>query len=206
MNNDKFVFEWREGDKCIYNGAKWHVDSEWLCDDCWIISYGETLQEVCGHEIKPSGKTKTRYKAEKLAWKQARIKVGDWFYKEVDCGVWGGEPFEVVDVLCHAPFTNLRSHTKYIVDKNGTRHYSQNVKPCKPPKPEKELGPEFRLEDGWVAGKYSEKIFQYGSDGWAVFENAYADYPNREYTKNFVSPEGLRQIADLLEVQARENR
>lgn len=139
MSEDNFLFEYKENDEVEFHGGKWIVSGESIGGG-WVISYNGYSVEVLPHEIKPVGAAKKRYKAEKLAWKQSRIKAGDWV-GFVSCGCF--KPFRVSEIGTHIDFG------AFGIDEHGVGYPVCHLMPCKPPKPEVGLVKfNFKIENG----------------------------------------------------------
>ncbi len=188
MSKDKFVFEWRMGDK-----AK-HLPTGNIG---WII---DPSNKNINRTWKPHGKTKKRYKAEKLAWKQSRLKGGDWVkrikserFDDAGCE-YAGKPFQLAKKSIVSGL---------FLDPSGHAHASEHLKPCKPPKPEKPVleSENFRIDDG--------RLIFTASDGDADWGSVYSyDYSEIGFepsiieqcnTCGWMDSETLREIATLLD-------
>lgn len=195
--SEEFEFVWKVGDKCKFMKAIWVV-SEVFPDELKIFNKIVSIYVRTGHEIeadtpKPRGKTKKRYKAEKLAWEQSRLKAGDWVNVNPKYANFEkGRAFKV-DRICD------RFKRVAIID--GKRVNFDFLKPAKPPKQEILGSDNFRIEDGNI-------IFTGELDAdsqWGKFwlEDGgirYIPHIAQGYsTAGWHTTEYLREIATLLE-------
>lgn len=119
MSKDKFVFEWKIGDEVE---SKSSGEVSVISNECFSNP---------SRRYKPYGEAKKRYKAEKLAWQQSRMKEGDWVkrirgaHKNDSSVGYSGGKFQLGSVNEDGYFKEAGANVNHSVTQ---------LKPCKPPK------------------------------------------------------------------------
>lgn len=195
---DKFNFEWKAGDSCKYKGAKWKVV-------CYSDKYGQLHIAHGQHQVsvsstspekqnqpKPTGKTKARYKSERLKWQQSRIKVGDWVKIINKNSDFFGVKTQVEDK------SSLQSLTLFSCAYFG----SSEVKPCKPPKPKSPVieTEHFRVDGNAIISKdcfNTNSIFDLDLRKYQEFPMSIHKVDND--CTQYLSANAHREIAEILD-------